>query len=414
MDGDPLILRDHVISGELFSLVVQTRHGDTVATTAVHQQNFPRHIGGVRCVLPPKNGAATDGLAEVGHLSSTMTEKCMAAMIPADGQKTVVVTTPEVMQDDALKVAILAEHERAVVAVDPGVIFGPDMAVPEAIQDALSREDGLLDHVTGLSSRNRGLSIDDNGYTGIGVAEAVRTVYGDTLAGRTVSIQGFGAVGAHTARLLAEAGARVVAVSNARGALVADSGGALDVETMFQAWSSSHGDEWIQAYSAAGVRYEADPNTLLATPAEIVVPAARTSVLATAAELDEIRQTENPEVRDVAGFLERTGVKLVAQGANHPLSEDAELYLEKHGVVVLPDYIINCGGLIGCWVEWEARHSNTPVIFSDIASSATDRVRETVCANVGLLYAQNTAVRAAARQITLENRGRLLRHRSVS
>jgi glutamate dehydrogenase/leucine dehydrogenase len=408
MDAEPHILRNHVIDGELFALVAQTRHGDTIATTAIHQQNFARHIGGVRCVLPPKGGGAADGLMEVGHLSSTMTEKCMAAMIPADGQKTVVVTTPDVMGDDLKKIAILTEHERAVAAIDPGTIFGPDMAVPEAIQDALSRQDGLLDHVTGLSSRNRGLSIDDNGYTGIGVAEAVRTVYGDTLAGRTLSIQGFGAVGAHTARLLSNAGVRVVAVSNAQGALVADDGAALDVEAMFEAWISARSDDWIRSYSAPGVRLETDPNVLFSIPAEIVVPAARTSVLATADELDRVRSTENADVHDVAGFLASTGVKLVAEGANHPLSEAAEAFLEQNGVVVLPDYIINCGGLIGCWVEWEARHSGHDERIAQMGEVAKARVRETVRANVEELRRSGMGARAAAERIVQRNREKLL------
>jgi glutamate dehydrogenase (NAD(P)+) len=408
MDGEPHILRNHDIDGEIFALVVQTRHGGCVATTAVHQQDFPRHIGGARCVPAPTGGGAADGLSEVGHLSSTMTEKCMAAMIPADGQKTVVVSTPEVMGDDARKVAILAEHERAVASIDPGVIFGPDMAVPEAIQDALSRQDGLADHVTGLSSGNRGLSIDDNGYTGIGVAEAVRTVYGDTLAGRTVSIQGFGAVGAHTARLLAQLGARVVAVSNALGALVAEGDAALDVEAMFHAWSSARSDQWIRSYAAPGARLETDPNALFSTPAEIVVPAARTSVLATADELDEIRAKENPDARDVAEFLAATGVKLVAEGANHPLSEAAEAYLEQHGVIILPDYIINCGGLIGCWVEWEARRSGHDERVAQMDDEARARVRETVRENVEELRRAGMGARAAAERIVQRNRERML------
>lgn len=407
MDGDPIVWRNHVIDGETFALVVQTRHGDTVATTAVHQQNFSRHIGGVRCVLPPKEGGAADGLSEVGHLSSTMTEKCMAAMIPADGQKSVVVTTPEVMADQEKKVAILAEHERVAASLDPGVIFGPDMAVGEAVQDALSHQDGLLDHVTGLSSRNRGLSIDDNGYTGIGVAEAIRTVYPD-LEGRTVSIQGFGAVGAHTARLLAQAGARVVAVSNALGALVADGGAALDVEAMFQAWTAVRGDHWIRSYSAPGVRMLGDPNALFDTHAEIFVPAARTSILATAAELDEVRRKENPDVRAVESFLANTGVKLVAEGANHPLSKPAEEYLERHGVIILPDYIINSGGLIGCWVEWKARHSGEAGNTSDMADSARERVRSTVRNNTEELRRSNQPAREAAARIVQHNRERLI------
>jgi glutamate dehydrogenase/leucine dehydrogenase len=337
-----------------------------------------------------------------------MTDKCMAAMIPADGQKTVVVTTPDVMADDRKKIAILAEHERAVAAIDPGVIFGPDMAVGEAIQDALSRQDGLLDHVTGLSSINRGLSIDHNGYTGIGVAEAVHTIYGDDLAGRTVSIQGFGAVGAHTARLLAQAGARIVAVSNALGVLVEEGEGALDVQTMFQAWISTGRDDWLPTYSAPGVRFEADPNALFAVPAEIVVPAARTSVLATSDELDEIRAEENSDVHDVADFLASTGVKLVVEGANHPLSEAAEEYLEQHGVIVLPDYIVNCGGLIGCWVEWEARHSGHDERVAQMDDEARARVRETVRANVEELRRSGLGARAAGEMIVQRNRERML------
>lgn len=402
MDGEPEVCRGRVIKGKTFALVVKTRHGDTVATTAVHEQNFLRHIGGVRCVLPPKDGTSDEGLTEVGNLASTMTEKCMAAMIPADGQKTVVVTTPDVMEDAQKKVAVLAEHERAVIAFDPGVIFGPDMAVPESIQDALSRRPGLQDHVTGLSWDHRGLSIDSNGYTGIGVAEAIRTVYpSGELTGRAVIIQGFGAVGAHTARLLAQAGARVVATSNALGALIADDG-ALDVATMFQLWSA-RGDDWISAYSAPGVRMIEDPTALFKVKADIFVPAARTSILATAAELADVRN-ENADVQGVEEFFAATGVKLIAEGANHPLSEAAEDYLEQRGVVVLPDYIINCGGLIGCWLEWEARHDGTSGDYDRLAESAIARVQNRVRTNVEKLRASSASARAAGAEIVAHNR----------
>jgi glutamate dehydrogenase/leucine dehydrogenase len=410
MDGEPRIWRNHVIADENFALVVQTRHAETIATTAVHQQAFSRRIGGVRCVESSNEGKAADGLVEVGHLSSTMTEKCMAAMIPADGQKSVVVTTPDVMHDEAKKVEILAAHERIVARLDPGVIFGPDMAVPEAVQDALSRHDGLLDHVTGLSSRNSGLSIDDNGYTGLGVAEAIQTVYpGAALEGRTLSIQGFGAVGAHTARLMSQAGARVVAVSNALGVLVAENGATLDVEAMFHAWEMERSDEWIGSYAAPGARLIRDPNQLFEVPADIFVPAARTSVLVTTGEMGAV---ENPDARDAREFLKRTGVKLVAEGANHPLSAAAEEYLEQHGVVILPDYIINCGGLIGCWVEWEARHNGNPEDVSRIAAQARERVRNTVRENVAELRRAPVPARAAASDIASRNRAKLINAKS--
>src|SRR4051812_49531034 len=88
MNNEPDIKHETEIDGEQFALVVTTHHDGAVATTAVHRNDFPRHIGGARFV------EETGGLSEVGHLSSTMTEKCMAAMIPADGQKTVIVVGP--------------------------------------------------------------------------------------------------------------------------------------------------------------------------------------------------------------------------------------------------------------------------------------------------------------------------------
>jgi glutamate dehydrogenase (NAD(P)+) len=408
MGSDTLIWRDHEINGETFALVVQTRHGGSVATTAVHRQDFPRCIGGVRCVLPAAGGGAADGLAEVGHLSSTMTEKCMAAMIAADGQKSVVVTTPEVMDDHARKVALLVEHQRIVAGLDAGVIFGPDMAVPEPVQDAIAAHPDLLDHVSGLSSRCRGLSIDENGYTALGVAEAIRTVH-SSVEGRTVSVQGFGAVGAHTARLLAAAGARVVAVSNALGTLLAADGASLDVEAMFTAWQAARSDAWIGRHTAPGVRFDRDPGRLLRAPVEIFVPAARTSVLATAEELEEVRRTENPHATDVAAFLEHTGVRLVAQGANHPLSGPAEEYLERNGAMMLPDYIVNCGGLIGCWVEWEARHTGFTGDLVEVAEQARTRIRDTVRGNITELLRTRASARTAAAEIVHRNRENLLR-----
>jgi hypothetical protein len=64
-------------------------------------------------------------------------------MIPADGQKSVFVTTPAVVNDEDRKTRIPAEHMKAVAAIDPGVIFGPDMSVPEEIQNRVSAADGL-------------------------------------------------------------------------------------------------------------------------------------------------------------------------------------------------------------------------------------------------------------------------------
>ncbi len=404
MSESPIVKRNITIDGERFALVVTTHHDGAAATTAIHRQDFQQHIGGARFV------EETGSLSELGHLSSTMTEKCMAAMIPADGQKTVIVTGRQSLTEER-RAEILIEHVRVVRELDPGIIVGPDMNNPESVQDRAARAEGLLDHFTGLSKAGRGLSIDTNGYTAHGLVAAVRACIDDgLLPNQRVSIEGFGAVGAHTARLLAELGAKVVAVNN-KDVLLTNVNG-LDIPALF-ANRLEHGDAGLKRYAsnATGIGVSHTPDDIFQVPADIFVPAARTDILATAAELENVRKTENRDVRNVADFHAATGVSLVVEGANHPLSEDAERWLESKGVRILPDFIVNCGGLIGCWVEWEARHRDglRPVVdLVRVGQNALERIRATVTSNVRELLAANMSAREAAEQIVRRNKEKLL------
>ena len=410
MPHEPRIEPDIEIEGEPFALVVTTHHeAGTVARTAIHRQNFERRIGGARFVERPPDADDDYGLAEVGRLSRAMTEKSLAAMIPADGQKSVLVTSPKVLGDEDRKTRILAEHIRAVAAIDPGVIFGPDMSVPEEIQNRVSATDGLLDHVTGLSVQYGGLSIDHRGYTAEGLVEAVRTcVPKGRLRRMTATIQGFGAVGAHAGRLLDALGVRVRAVSNARGLISAREDEGLDVHALFAAWEAS-GDDGVRAWAAEHadrVEWANDPDALFSVPCDIFIPAARTMVLAMPEEVAEVR-SENKNVQDVTAFFERTGVRVLVEGANGPLSPDAERWLEERGVLVLPDWIVNCGGLIGCWVEWEERNANGRPgadTLESIHARALERVHRTVRQNVQELMRGRPTFRELADNVVKRNR----------
>jgi glutamate dehydrogenase (NAD(P)+) len=405
MIDPPITERNIEIDGVQFALVVTTHHEGAIATTAVHRNDFPRHIGGARFV------EETGGLSEVGHLSSTMTEKCMAAMIPADGQKTVIAVGPLDDVTEERKAEILIEHVRAVKELDTGVIVGPDMNNPESVQDRAAQADGLLDHFTGLSETNRGLSIDKHGYTAHGLVAAIRACIDDaSLREQRVSIQGFGAVGAHTARLLAELGAKVVAVNN-KDVLLTNPNG-LDIPALF-ANREAHGDEGLKHFVSndSGFQISHTPDDIFCVPAGIFVPAGRTDILTMADDLDHVRKTENPDVRDVADFFAATGVRLIVEGANHPISPEAEHWLESKGVRILPDFIVNCGGLIGCWVEWEARHRDglKPVVDLDrVGHEALARIRKTVAENVKELLSADMPARDSAVRIVERNRARLL------
>lgn len=356
------------VDGEVFKVVVQTKHetaevGTVWANTAVHDQVFARRIGGVRFVRSEYPGDGPERLTELGELAASMTWKSPLSGIPADGEKSVVycpggLPSPERMAE------ILAEHLEVLREADPGVIFGPDINCNEVVMQRLADVHGAGNHVSGLLQGKGGLSIDGQGYTARGVEAAVVSTarrLGWDLSKMKAVIQGFGAVGAHTGRNLRRHGVAIQAVSTVHGALIATTDEGLDVEEIFVDWKhfreAGRMDDAFKRFLETpprGARV-AGADDIWAERAEIFVPAARTDVLAVPEEVEEARAQGKNGVIDVARFVEQTGVKVVVEGANHPVTDDGESYLESKGVFILPDYLINCGGLIGCWADWVYR-----------------------------------------------------------
>ena len=328
------------------ALLLRTAHAHGLeALTVVHRQDFTRRIGGVRIVSrgTPREGA---------HLAAGMTWKSAAAGVGVDGMKCLV-TAAEGCAEEAL-VHALQEHMAAACQVDGGVTFGPDLGCPSALLGRVAARSELLPHLTGLPAQLGGLDINGLGLTAHGVHEAVRTAWHGP-PGRAL-VQGFGAVGGYLAGLLHEDGWRIVGVSNRLGTLADPAG--LPVPALQAAWCEG-GDGAVleRGRGRRGApRWHPDPGHLLTLPADLLVPAARTAVCALPEELQRVRAGENPDAMDVGGVLRATGVRMVAEAANHPLTAGAEGWLAAAGVTVLPDVLVNCGGFVGCWVEWARRN----------------------------------------------------------
>jgi glutamate dehydrogenase/leucine dehydrogenase len=288
-----------------------------------------------------------------------MTWKSPLSGLPADGQKTVVyynggAPSPESMAE------ILAAHLAELRKADPGVIFGPDINCNEVVMQRLADLHGAGDHVSGLLHGQGGLSIDGEGYTARGLEAALVATarrLGWTLGGMKAVVQGFGAVGAHIGRNLREHGVVLHAVSTIHGALIADTDEGLDAEELFSDWKAcrdqgrpSEAFMRFRESPPKGTRF-VDKDAIWEERAEIFIPAARTDVLA----MPDEAQNGNSDARDVTRFVASTGVRVVVEGANHPVTDEAEHFLESQGVFVLPDYLVNCGGLIGCWADWVYR-----------------------------------------------------------
>jgi len=162
-------------------------------------------------------------------------------------------------------------------------------------------------------------------YTAGTVFEAARAagaVRGLDLAGSRVAIEGFGEVGQPLAQMFVRAGSRVVAISTSFGGLY-DPGG-LDIPKLC-ALARQLGGLAVQKYDA-GKRIE--NSRLKELPADIFCPCARHNTI---------------QATDVAG----TPAAILSCGANCPVAPEAELLLWQRGVVCVPDFVANSGGVLG-------------------------------------------------------------------
>ena len=272
-------------------------------------------IGGVRM-------APDVTVEEVVRLARAMTLKNAAAGLPHGGGKSGIAADPACAP--ARKEALVRTFARMIRQLTE-YIPGPDMGTNETCMAWIGDEIG---RAVGLPRVLGGIPLDEIGATGFGLAVAAEVAAADiklSLDGARVAIQGFGSVGQHAARRLAQRGARLVAASDSRGA-IHDPGG-IDVDALV-------------AHKRAGLALSAFPGArpiagddLVGVECEIWVPAARPDTLTS----------------DNAGRLR---AKLVLQGANIPATPAAEAEMHSRGILSLPDFIVNAGGVICAAVEY--------------------------------------------------------------
>ena len=182
---------------------------------------------------------------ECRSLASTMTWKTAVADLPFGGAKGGIDCDPEALSCEELEVLVKQFADRLGPLIGPmRDVPAPDMGSDEKamawILDAYSRRYGNQPSVvTGKPVALGGIAIR-TGATGHGVALMTQWAIertGETIENQRVAIQGFGNVGSHAARHLADAGARIVALSDKHGAAYREAGldvaGMLDERTRF-------------------------------------------------------------------------------------------------------------------------------------------------------------------------------------
>jgi glutamate dehydrogenase (NAD(P)+) len=278
------------------------RHGLEAFVVVDHDQ-FPIAAGGTR-MLPDVN------IDEVARLARAMTWKFAVWRVPYAGAKAGVRFAGGARED------VMAAYRRALEPYRDVFLTGPDMGTsPADFAHALEGPPPLW------ARSHEGVDMDDLA-TGHGVkaaAEAALAHLGRGLEGATVAIEGFGKVGAGTARACRRAGARVVAISTVHG-LLSDPAG-LDVEQLLEL-RGRVGDRLVE-----NAAREARPREeLFELEVDVLVPGARPDSI----------------TRKVA---ERVRCAVVSPGANIPYAPGAVETLHRRGVVAMPDFISNSGGV---------------------------------------------------------------------
>ncbi len=260
--------------------------------------------------------------SEVFRLARGMTLKSAAADLQLGGGKSGIIADPH--QPEEVREQIFRTFARALRDITE-YIPGPDMGTNEDTIGYIKDEIGR----GACPPRSMGgIPLDEIGATAWGVVEAAEVAAshaGLKLEGARVAIEGFGNVGRMAAKFFEERGAVIVAASDSKGT-VCEPGGlscAQLSETKEKTGSVSNipgaGKEPLEA--------------CLMVDCDILVPCARP---------DCIHMKNADNVR----------AKLIVQGANVPITFDAERKLHDRGVLSIPCFIANAGGVICGAVEY--------------------------------------------------------------
>jgi glutamate dehydrogenase (NAD(P)+) len=277
-------------------------------------------------------------LDEVKALAFWMTFKCAVVNVPFGGGKGGVICNPS-----GLSMGEMERLSRRYFA-ELTDLFGPDRDVPAPDVGTNAQimswfMDTYSMHMNQFSPAVvTGKPLDLGGSQGRVEATAKGVVYcidaatkhmGLELKKCTAAVQGFGNVGSNSAKLLYEAGCRVIAIADVSGAYYNKKG--INIKETLDFVSKDGTLAGLEKQLSVD-KFE-NPLELLEVDCDILVPAALEN---------QITGKNAPRVK----------AKILAEGANGPVTPDADAVLDKAGVFVIPDILCNSGGVAVSYLEW--------------------------------------------------------------
>ena len=284
---------------------------------------------------------------EVFRLARAMTWKCALADIPFGGAKSGIRANPYEID----KLRYIREFANKIAPFVPSqYIAAPDMNVGEHEIAAFVDEVGDLHAATGKPTKMGGIP-HELGTTGFGVGVALETGFEilcdqlglcEDLSANRVVIQGFGNVGLGIAKYLAAKGVKIVALNDYWGTTYNPDG--IDIEKAEKHSYATRERDSIKNYKFG---QELPRDDILSIDCDILVPCA---------------------IGDAINLNTWDSIKAryIVEGANNSTNPRAEELLYQKGVVIIPDFLANAGGVIGSYVEY--KWGNEAEAFSMIES----------------------------------------------
>lgn len=274
-------------------------------------------------------------LDEVKALASLMTWKCAIVNIPFGGAKGGVCIDPKQHTDRELQSVTRRFVNSVKNMIGPYKdIMAPDMGTNAKTMGWMMDTWGMIHGFTPAIVTGKPVTLEGTpdrvDATGLGVAMITRRVLEDRkefLSGKRVAVQGFGNVGSYAALHLHRMSAKITAVGDVSGLIVNQAG--LDVERLMAHFEAKRtlagfdGGDFIE-------RGKAD---ILAMDCDILVPAALGHVI------------HGGNAKDIKA-------RYIIEGANGPVTPEADAYLSEQGVILVPDILANAGGVVGSYFEW--------------------------------------------------------------
>ncbi len=279
---------------------------------------------------------------EVFRLARTMTWKCSLAGLPFGGAKSGIIANPKKLQkeqiseqgsDDAQKQvsdkkAIVEAFSKALKPVSPKLyVAAPDMNMAEEEMEWFANANGDMKSCTGKPKSMGGIP-HELGSTGFGVYHSTLIALKHMnvkVGGVSFAVEGFGNVGWFVAKYLTKAGAKLVAASDSKGLIYNKEG--LDFEELAKVKKEQ---KTVTKYEDGEVM---DSNKILDIQADVLI---------TAAIPDLVKDEDVPRLK----------FKLIVQGSNIAMSYEAEKQFHDKGILVVPDFVANAGGVISSYIEY--------------------------------------------------------------